>query len=214
MQDNAEKIIKILKKMYPNADCGLDYKTDFQLLVDTILSAQTTDVKVNEVTKKLFKKYPDLNSFLSLKIEDLQNEIKQIGLYKNKSKYIINMCNVLKNKFNGKVPSNIQSLTKLPGVGRKTANVILANIYKEPAIAVDTHVKRVSNRLELSTSTNPEKIESDLKTKLDKGYWIDYHNTAIWHGRTLCKAKNPLCDDCKLKEFCCYYLRKDVKNGK
>ena len=154
MKPKTKKILEVLKETYPDSKCELNYETPFQLLVATILSAQTTDKKVNEITETLFRDYPDLDSFLTLSNDELEERIRQIGLYKNKSKNLILMCRQLKEKFNGEVPDNMEGITSLAGAGRKTANVVLSNAFGVPSIAVDTHVFRVSNRLGLANSDN------------------------------------------------------------
>ena len=152
MKQRTKFILEKLKEMYPDAKCELNYETPFQLLVATILSAQTTDKKVNEVTEKLFKRYPDVDAFLTMSINELEEHIKQIGLYRNKAKNLMIMCNQLKDKYNGEVPDTMEELVTLAGAGRKTANVVLSNAFNVPSIAVDTHVFRVANRLDLEDS--------------------------------------------------------------
>lgn len=193
MKARTKKIVDILKETYPDAKCELNYGTPLQLLIATILSAQTTDKKVNEVTKDLFKDYPDLDSLLTLTNEELEKRIKQIGLYRNKSKNLILMFNQLKEKFNGEVPKTMEEITSLAGAGRKTANVVLSNAFNVPSIAVDTHVFRVSNRLKLADSENVLEVEKQLQKELPKKEWTLMHHLLIFHGRRCCSARNPKC---------------------
>lgn len=205
MESKADKIIELLIKEYPDVRCELDHKTPFQLLVATILSAQTTDVKVNEVTKDLFRDYPTLDDFLSLSVGQLEEKIKQIGLYRNKSKYIYSMTRQLQENFNGEVPNTLEDLMSLSGVGRKTANVVLSNAFGVPAIAVDTHVFRVSNRIGLANAKNVLDTELQLQQAIDKELWSLAHHLIIFHGRRCCYARNPNCSQCVIKEYCNYY---------
>ena len=191
--------------MYPDARCELNYETPVQLLVATILSAQTTDKKVNKVTETLFKDYPSLVEFLTISNDELEERIKEIGLYRNKSKNIILMCNQLIQKFNGEVPNTMEELITLAGVGRKTANVVLSNAFNVPSIAVDTHVFRVSNRLGLASSDNVLEVEMQLRKEIVKSRWSKTHHLLIFHGRYCCTAQRPKCAECRLKEYCVYY---------
>lgn len=204
MKARTRKIVDILKETYPDAKCELNYETPLQLLIATILSAQTTDKKVNEVTKDLFRDYPDLDAFLTLTNEELEKRIKQIGLYRNKSKNLILMFNQLKEKFNGEVPRTMEEITSLAGAGRKTANVVLSNAFNVPSIAVDTHVFRVSNRLELACSENVLEVEKQLQSELPKKEWTLMHHLLIFHGRRCCIARNPKCGECPLNHLCKY----------
>ncbi|WP_315067848.1 endonuclease III [uncultured Clostridium sp.] len=204
MKARTRKIVNILKETYPDAKCELNYETPLQLLIATILSAQTTDKKVNEVTKDLFRDYPDLDAFLTLTNEELEKRIKQIGLYRNKSKNLILMFNQLKEKFNGEVPRTMEEITSLAGAGRKTANVVLSNAFNVPSIAVDTHVFRVSNRLELACSENVLEVEKQLQGELPKKEWTLMHHLLIFHGRRCCIARNPKCGECPLNHLCKY----------
>lgn len=205
MKQRTKIILNTLKELYPDAKCELNYETPFQLLVATILSAQTTDKKVNEVTKDLFKVYPDVDSFLTLSIEELEVRIKQIGLYRTKAKNLMIMCNQLKNNFNGEVPQTMEEIITLAGAGRKTANVVLSNAFGVPSIAVDTHVFRVSNRLALADSDNVLEVEKQLQAELPKKEWSLAHHLLIFHGRRLCMARNPKCSECPLKNRCKHY---------
>ncbi|HBJ1648663.1 endonuclease III [Clostridium botulinum] len=204
MKVRTQKILDILKETYPDAKCELNYKTSFQLLVATILSAQTTDKKVNEVTQTLFEDYPDLDSFFKITNEELEQRIKQIGLYRNKSKNLILMFRQLKENFNGEVPGTMEGITSLAGAGRKTANVVLSNAFGVPSIAVDTHVFRVSNRLGLANSENVLEVEMQLQKELPKSEWSLTHHLLIFHGRRCCTSRNPKCKECPLNNICKY----------
>ncbi|EES49895.1 endonuclease III [Clostridium botulinum] len=204
MKVRTQKILDILKETYPDAKCELNYKTSFQLLVATILSAQTTDKKVNEVTQTLFEDYPDLDSFLKITNEELEQRIKQIGLYRNKSKNLILMFRQLKENFNGEVPETMEGITSLAGAGRKTANVVLSNAFGVPSIAVDTHVFRVSNRLGIANSENVLEVEMQLQKELPKSEWSLTHHLLIFHGRRCCTSRNPKCKECPLNNICKY----------
>ncbi|MGG7161029.1 endonuclease III [Clostridium baratii] len=202
MKKRTKEILDILKETYPDAKCELNYETPFQLLVATILSAQTTDKKVNEVTKDLFKEYPDVDSFLKLTNEELEERIKQIGLYRNKAKNLVLMCRQLKENFNGEVPKTMEEIMSLAGAGRKTANVVLSNAFGVPSIAVDTHVFRVSNRLDLANSENVLEVEKQLMKEIPKKEWSLTHHLLIFHGRRCCTAKKPKCSECPLNHIC------------
>lgn len=204
MKKKTKEILDILKETYPDAKCELNYETPFQLLVATILSAQTTDKKVNQVTESLFKDYPDLDSFLKLTNGELEGRIREIGLYRNKAKNLILMCNQLKNNFNGEVPKTMEGITSLAGAGRKTANVVLSNAFNVPSIAVDTHVFRVSNRLGLADSDNVLEVEKQLQKELPKKEWSLAHHLLIFHGRRCCIARKPKCEECPLAHLCKY----------
>ena len=205
MKKRTKEILEILKETYPDAKCELNYETPFQLLVATCLSAQTTDVKVNQVTDTLFKDYPDLDSFLTLTNEQIEERIKSIGLYRNKAKNLVLMCKQLKEKFNGEVPKTMEGITSLAGAGRKTANVVLSNAFGVPSIAVDTHVFRVSNRLGLADSDNVLEVEKQLQAELPKKEWSLTHHLLIFHGRRCCMARKPECERCVLNKLCKYY---------
>jgi endonuclease-3 len=208
-----EEVLEILDKTYPDAHCELNFRTPFQLLVATMLSAQSTDKTVNKVTDKLFVKYPDLEEFLALDQGQLEHEIKEIGLYKNKSKNIKQMCNILEEKFQGRVPDNMEDLVSLPGVGRKTANVVLSNAFGVPAIAVDTHVFRVSNRIGMADGKNVDITEEQLRKNIPMDKWSKAHHLLIWHGRRICFARKPKCEACPIAVNCRYY-KKEVENLK
>jgi len=200
--NNTNEILDILSDTYPDAHCELNHRTPFQLLVATILSAQSTDKTVNKVTDRLFIEYPSLEEFLQLSEDVLEKKIKEIGLYRNKAKNILNMCRDLLVRFKGQVPSNMEELVSLPGVGRKTANVVLSNAFGIPAIAVDTHVFRVSNRIGLANSDNVEKTEKQLMQIIPKDKWSKAHHWLIWHGRRICHARKPECHACPIKMYC------------
>lgn len=200
--DYVEDILDKLEKQHPDAQCELYHNTPFQLLVATILSAQSTDKSVNKVTEGLFQEYPDLESFLMLKIGDIEDRIRKIGIYKNKSKSIYNLCRVLESDFEGIVPSGEKELMSLPGVGRKTASVVRAVAFGIPALAVDTHVFRVTRRLGLTAAKTPDKVSDDLMKLIPEERWILAHHLFIFHGRRICKAKNPLCAECMVFEEC------------
>ncbi|MFZ5943264.1 MAG: endonuclease III [Bacillota bacterium] len=197
-------ILTELKKNYPRVGTALRFNNPFELLIATILSAQSTDKQVNKVTAQLFKKYPAPYSFARLSSEQLSEEIKSIGLYKNKSKNIVAACQILIEKYEGSVPQTREELMQLPGVGRKTANVVLSNAFGIPAIAVDTHVFRVANRLGLADSKDPLETEKQLMVTIPEKDWADAHHWLIWHGRLVCKARKPECSKCKLGLLCDY----------
>ena len=211
MKQRTKIILEELKRLYPDAKCELNHETPFQLLVATILSAQTTDKKVNEVTESLFRDYPDVDAFLTLSIDELEERIKQIGLYRSKAKNILIMCNQLKSKFNGEVPKTMEEITSLAGAGRKTANVVLSNAFGVPSIAVDTHVFRVSNRLGLADSDNVLEVEKQLQAELPKKEWSLTHHLLIFHGRRCCIARNPKCSECPLTNRCKYFKEQKAK---
>lgn len=210
MKKKIKIIVDKLMETYSDAECELKYETPFQLLIATVLSAQTTDKKVNEVTKKLFKDYGTLDKFLTLSEEKLQDIIKVIGLYKTKSRNIVALCKVLRDNFNGEVPKTRDELVTLPGVGRKTANVVISNCFGVQAFAVDVHVFRVSNRIGLANASTPEKTELDLMKNIDENLWTICHHTIIFHGRRCCTARNPKCEECTIKDYCKYYKNKDL----
>lgn len=212
MKQRTKIILDILKEEYPDAKCELNHESAFQLLVATILSAQTTDKKVNEITETLFRDYPDLDAFLMLSIEELEERIRQIGLYRSKAKNLIIMCNQLKDNYEGEVPNTMEGITSLAGAGRKTANVVLSNAFGVPSIAVDTHVFRVSNRLGLAYSDNVLEVEKQLQKELPKKEWSLAHHLLIFHGRRCCIARNPKCDLCRLVTRCKYY--KELKKSR
>ena len=197
------EICRILNETYGTDNkCYLNHENAWQLLIATMLSAQCTDARVNIVTKDLFVKYPTLQAFADADIKELEKDIYSTGFYKNKAKNIIGCAKKLISEYGGEVPSDIESLTKLDGVGRKTANVIRGNIYHEPSIVVDTHVKRISRLLGLTDSDDPVKIEHELMEKLPKEQWILYNIQIITLGRTICIARRPKCAECALNHVC------------
>jgi endonuclease-3 len=207
----ASKILDILSEVYPDAHCELNHANPFELLVSTILSAQATDRKVNEVTARLFKKYRTPEDFLQLTQGELEGEIKEIGLYRNKAKNILAMCRELIERFDSRVPDTMEELVSLPGVGRKTANVVLSNAFGVPAIAVDTHVFRVANRIGLSCAANVEDTERQLMENIKRDRWSHAHHLIIWHGRRTCSARNPKCGMCPVAPYCKYFSGLDDK---
>lgn len=202
-KEQVAEICRILNETYgTDYKCYLNHENAWQLLIATMLSAQCTDARVNIVTKDLFVKYPTLQAFADADIKELEKDIYSTGFYKNKAKNIIGCAKKLISEYGGEVPSDIESLTKLDGVGRKTANVIRGNIYHEPSIVVDTHVKRISRLLGLTDSDDPVKIEHELMEKLPKEQWILYNIQIITLGRTICIARRPKCAECALNHVC------------
>jgi len=196
-------IISRLQKEFPNARCALEHETPHQLLVSTILSAQCTDARVNMVTPSLFKKYKTVKDFASANQNELEKEIYSTGFYKNKAKAIIASSKVLLEKFKGKIPNTVEELTSLPGVGRKTANVVLGTAFNiATGIVVDTHVSRLSQRLGFTKQTTAEKIEDDLMKLIPKKHWIMFSHWFILHGRKTCDARKPKCSECALSNVC------------
>lgn len=203
MQKNLDRILTYLDDLFPQAHCELNYETPYQLLVAVILSAQCTDKRVNQVTEQLFKIAPTPQKMLNLGEEKLKECIKSCGFYNNKAKSILKATEELIEKYNCEVPNDITKLTKLAGVGRKTANVVVGEIYNTPAIAVDTHVLRVSKRLNLTRqNSTPEKCENDLKKIIKNDRQVKFHHQMIWFGRYHCKALKPNCENCALKDIC------------
>ncbi|MBE5969242.1 MAG: endonuclease III [Lachnospiraceae bacterium] len=202
-KQRAEMITERLNEIYgTELVCYLEYEEPWQLLISTIMSAQCTDKRVNMVAKELYKKYPNIEALADANLSELEETIKSVGLYKSKAKNIISCAKDIVEKFDGKVPKTIEELTSLAGVGRKTANVIRGNVFKEASIVVDTHVKRVSRLLGLAKEEDPEKIEYELMKVLPKKQWILYNIQIIAHGRSICVARSPKCDLCKLKDLC------------
>ncbi len=206
MNKKINDILSYFDKLVPNAKCELNYFDDFSLLIAIILSAQTTDKKVNLVTKQLFLNHEDVYKLNNISLEDLIKIIYPLGLANNKAKIIKKLCKILIDDYNGQVPKDFNKLTSLPGVGIKTANVFLSEYYHIPAIAVDTHVKRIATRLNLaSESDTPLKVEQKLEKLIDKQFWIKTHHQMIFFGRYHCHAINPKCSDCQIKKYCNYY---------
>lgn len=197
------KIVKILKDTYPDAKCSLDFTTPFEMLIAVILSAQCTDERVNKTTPSLFAKYSTPEDFANMPLEELENFIHPCGFYKNKAKNIKATAQIIATKYNGKVPETMEELMALPGVGRKTANVVMLEAFNKPqGIAVDTHCKRISNKICFSNEKEPEKIEQDLLKIIPKEYYKDMNHILIWHGRNTCVARNPKCDECSINKYC------------
>lgn len=202
LQQRASQINRRLAKMYPDAHCALDYQNPLQLLVATILSAQCTDARVNMVTPALFARYPDAQAFAQADIAELEGMIKSTGFFRNKAKNIRACCQAIVEKHRGEVPGTMEDLVPLPGIGRKTANVLLGNAFGVPGITVDTHVGRLSRRLGLTKHTDAEKVERDLIELLPRKDWTMFSHRMIFHGRQVCLARRPRCDACALNEVC------------
>lgn len=203
MKKRTKEILAILDEQYGREYvCYLNYETPWQLLIATMLSAQCTDARVNLVTADLFQKYDTLEKFASADLKELEQDIKPTGFYHNKAKNIIACTRDLLYRFGGEVPRSMEDLTSLAGVGRKTANVIWGNIYHDPSVVVDTHVKRISGRLGLTKNEDPEKIEMDLMKELPKDHWILYNIQIITFGRSICTARSPKCEQCFLQKYC------------
>ena len=202
-EERISLILDLLDEHYPTDDkCFLNHSTAYELLFSTILSAQCTDDRVNIVTKDLFKKYQSLEDFARADLYEMEEAIRSTGFYHNKAKNIIQSANMLLEIYHGEIPSDINDLTKLAGVGRKTANVVRSHIFNIPSIVVDTHVKRISFKLGLTKNTVPEKVEFDLMKILPQEHWIRYNTQIITHGRKICKARTPLCHECFFNIIC------------
>jgi endonuclease III len=202
-QKRVEEVVSRLKQMYPKAKCSLDFTNAFELLIATMLSAQSTDARVNIVTKSLFRKYPDPPSFARAGQVEMEKDVRQTGFFRNKAKAVISASRAIMEKHGGHVPKTMDELTALPGVGRKTANVVLSNAFKLPVgVVVDTHVARVSGRLGFTAQADPVKIEEDLMRLIPTKEWTSYAHRVIEHGRTICIARKPKCAECRLNELC------------
>lgn len=199
-----KKILQILRSTYPDVKTALRHQDPLEMLIATILSAQCTDVRVNEVTKTLFKKLRTARDYADVPLAELEEMIRPTGFYRNKARSIKACCRGLVEKHSGKVPESMEALVQLPGVGRKTANVVLGSAFGIPGIVVDTHVKRVSQRLGLTKEKDPVKIEFELMALIPKKDWIDFSHELIWHGRGVCAARKPKCAQCPLREQCDY----------
>ncbi len=202
-----EKILIVrerLSALYPDSECTLTYKDPFQLLIATQLAAQCTDARVNIVTKTLYKKYPTVESFAAADLEELQQDIKSTGFYHNKAKNIIGCAKKLLSDFGGKVPKTMDELLSLPGTGRKTANLVLGDAFGIPGIVIDTHAKRLAGRIGLTKEETPEKIEKDLMKFTPKDYWTMLGHHFVDHGRAVCDARKPKCENCVLSDICTY----------
>lgn len=215
MKQNTQEILRLLDEQYGREYvCYLNHENAWQLLIATMLSAQCTDARVNIVTKDLFQKYRSIEDFANANLKELEQDIKPTGFYHNKAKNIIACCQKLRDEFHSEVPSTLEELTSLAGVGRKTANVIRGNIFNEPSVVVDTHVKRISKKLGLTKNDDPVKIEFDLMKELPKDHWILYNIQIITLGRTICKAPTPKCEECFLKDVCPDYKKRNKKRSK
>jgi endonuclease-3 len=206
IKNKAKKIVKLLSDNYPGAKCSLNFSNLYELAVATILSAQCTDERVNKVTPAFFVKFPDFQSLSQGELEEIEKLIHSTGFYKNKAKSLLGLAKKVMSEYNGELPQVLSKLIKLPGIGRKTANVILGNgLGIAEGIVVDTHVKRLSNRLGLSMESNPEKIEKDLMEIIPENEWINFSHYLILHGRKLCKARKPNCSECFLQSECDFF---------
>ena len=207
MRTSKKAILAALHDLYPDAGPELNFTNPYETLIATMLSAQCTDKQVNKVTPAVFARYPDAHAMAEAQLDDLFPMVKSCG-FKSKASNIIETCRLLCARHGGEVPATREELTALPGVGRKTANVVLANAFKVPALAVDTHVFRVSNRLGLADAKTVEETEKQLMRAIPKADWCDAHHWLIWHGRRVCKAQRPLCEECSLREMCKEYHKK------
>ena len=206
--------VEALKKEYPDAICSLTYTEPLQLLIATRLSAQCTDARVNMVTPALFERFPTLNAFCDGPVEDIEEIIRSCGLYKTKARDIYAMCNKLRSDYNGVVPDTVEELTKLPGVGRKTANLVVGDIYHKPAVVTDTHCIRICGRLGLSEGKDPLKVEKQLRAVLPMDEANDFCHRLVLHGRAVCDARKPKCEICCMREFCKYVQETPVAEKK
>jgi endonuclease-3 len=202
-QKRTKEIIKRLRRAYPDAKCALNYSTPLELLVATILSAQCTDERVNRVTPELFRKYRNCDAYADAEATELERDIHSTGFFRNKAKSIQGAARAIRERFGGRVPETMEELLTLPGVARKTANVVLGNAYGTAAgVVVDTHVSRLTQRLGLTSQEQPEKIERDLMALVPRKDWVDFAHLLIAHGRAVCKARAPLCSECVLEQLC------------
>lgn len=210
-QQRAQQICERLKKEYPGATTALNWSNPRELLMATILSAQCTDERVNQVTEMLFQKYPTVRDYAQAPIEEMEQDIRPTGFFRNKAKSIRGAARMIEEQFAGQVPDNMENMLKLPGVARKTANVVLGTALGKPTgIAVDTHVKRLAGRMRLSDERNPDKIEQDLLALIPQGDWIDFGHAMIWHGRQICPARKAKCGECCMEDLC---PKRGVKEG-
>lgn len=203
-KEQREAIVALLEETYKGTETMLNYTTPFELLVAVVMSAQCTDERVNKITARIFPKYNTPEKMGALSQEQLEKEIRDCGLFRSKAKNLLATCKMLVEEYHSVIPDTISELMKLPGVGKKTANVVASIVYKVPAIAVDTHVFRVSHRLGLAKGADPLAVEKELQKVFPKSKWSDAHHWLIWHGRKICKARKPLCRDCVLVELCSY----------
>ena len=210
-KERVAKLRELLDKAYPDVKCSLNYSTPVEMLLATQLSAQCTDARVNIVTADLFKKYPDVEAFANADYLEMQEDIKSIGFYKNKAKNLIECCKRLIEVYDGKVPDTMEELLTLPGTGRKTANLVLGDVYGKPAVVVDTHCMRLAQRIGLTKETEPAKIEADLKKFVPPDYQLRMCHQFVYHGRAVCTARKPMCDECPINEIC---MKKGVEKKK
>ena len=210
---DSKEVLNILRKTYPEATCSLDFETPFQIVIAVMLSAQCTDERVNKTTPLLFKDYGTPEKLSKIDIKKLEDIIHPCGFYKNKAKNALECSKVLVEKYGGKVPNNMEDLMSLPGIGRKSANVIMLEAFSNAqGIAVDTHCKRISNKIGFSKESDPEKIEQDLLKTFDKKDWVDVNHLFVWHGRYTCIARNPKCESCTIKKYCNEYKKNKTKD--
>ena len=203
MKKDSKQIVKLLRERYPDATCSLDFTTPFEMVVAVMLSAQCTDERVNKTTPNIFAKYNKPEDFANMDIKELEELIHPCGFYKNKAKNLKACAQMICEKYNGEVPQTMKELVALPGVGRKSANVIMLEAFGNPqGIAVDTHCKRIANKMGLSKEKEPEKIEQDLIKLFDKEDYKDINHLLVWHGRNICDARKPKCEECPVKEMC------------
>ena len=205
LSEKAKRVLDVLGKEYPNPKIALNFKTPIELLIATILSAQCTDERVNKTTPALFKKYKKAKDYAEADLKELEGHISSINFFRNKAKNIQACCKKIENEFGGEIPDTLERLITLPGIGRKTANIVLGGAFGKDAIAVDTHVKRVSNRIGLAFSDNPDKVEEELCKVIPSKRWIKATSLLIHHGRYTCVAKKPKCVICKIKDYCNYF---------
>ena len=198
----AQKFYETLSVLYPDAPCTLDYETPFQLLIATQLSAQCTDARVNIVTRDLFKKYPDAQAFANADLKELEDDIKSTGFYHNKAKNIISCCKKILSDFGGEIPDNMEDMLSLAGVGRKTANLVLGDIFGKGGMVIDTHAKRILKRVGLTKETEPEKVEKDTENLLPRDKHSDFCHRLVLHGRAYCTARKPTCNNCPVSAIC------------
>ena len=207
---DVKEIIKILKETYPEAECSLDFSNPFQMAVAVLLSAQCTDARVNIVTKELFKAAPTAEEMNKLTVKEIEKYIASCGLYKTKAKNIKGLAEMVMDKYNGEIPDTMEELVKLPGIGRKSANVVMLEAFHNPqGVAIDTHAKRICSRIGISKEESPEKIEQDLLKKIDKDEYFDANHLFVWHGRYTCKARKPECEKCTITKYCNYFKIKN-----
>ena len=205
-QNRASEIACILKKKYPDAECTLNFKYPWQLMIAAILAAQCTDARVNIITADLFEKYPDLEAFASASQSDMEEDIRSCGLFRNKAKAIIASSSMLLERYAGEVPSDMDALLRLPGIGRKIANLIMGDSFGVPAVVVDTHCARITRLLGLTSHSDPVRIERDLMAILPKRIWTSWGHLMVAHGREICKARQPVCEECPVNKLCLYAL--------